>query len=131
MEETGLTKVTCLHVVTVRVKRIRATGGCMPTITINYLYKISSDGYLGFSDISNFLPCENTALFEHFINEGRLAVVNVGDNGDISQIISNHINPFPISSYLYISAQKHRISVHILFFFLHKKSRHKDGFFKN
>ena len=32
----------------------------------------------------------STALREQSVNQGRLAVVNVGDDGDVAQILSNH-----------------------------------------
>ena len=35
---------------------------------------------------------EGTALLEHLVNQGGLSVVNVRDDGDISQIGSNHVN---------------------------------------
>ena len=43
--------------------------------------------------VFNFLIfSECAALLEHFINEGGLAVVNVGDDGDVAQIVSYHNN---------------------------------------
>ena len=34
---------------------------------------------------------EDAALFEHLVHQGGLAMVNVGDNGDVSQIFANDI----------------------------------------
>ena len=33
---------------------------------------------------NSLILTENAALFEHFVNEGGLTVVNVRDNGDVS-----------------------------------------------
>ena len=33
---------------------------------------------------NSLILAENAALFEHFVNEGGLTVVNVRDNGDVS-----------------------------------------------
>ena len=40
---------------------------------------------------NSLIFAENSALLEHFVNEGSFTVVNVGDDSDVSQIVSNHI----------------------------------------
>ena len=36
---------------------------------------------------------ENAALLEHFIHQSGLAVVNVGDDSDVADIVANHKQP--------------------------------------
>ena len=45
---------------------------------------------------------EDAALLEHFIDKRGLAVVNVGDNGYISQILSDHTHTFLFYVYRFI-----------------------------
>ena len=37
----------------------------------------------------------NAALLEHLVHQGGLAVVNVGDDGHISQLLLNHTEKIP------------------------------------
>ena len=42
-----------------------------------------------------FIGTENMALFQHGIDQSRLTMVNVSDDGNVTQIISNHKSLIP------------------------------------
>ena len=46
---------------------------------------------------------EYTALFQHGVHQGSLTVVDVSDDGNVTQIVSNHKSPIP--SYFQINQE--------------------------
>ena len=58
--------------------------------------------------VYNLVVPEDAALFEHLVYQRRLAMVNMGDNGDVAQIISNCFQTFSffqIKTFVFSSAR--------------------------